>query len=72
MKQCKIFDIENKKVHGGILLDDGSVICGCCGGLIEADEIGDNNDSTHRVLRVYENWIDLTFEICGDDLVDDG
>ena len=71
MKQCKFYDVENAIVHGGILTDDGDIICGCCGGLIESDEIGDSEDCTHRILKVYDTWVDLTMEICGDDLFDD-
>lgn len=32
MKQVKIYDRENKIEHGGIITDDGNIICGCCGG----------------------------------------
>lgn len=70
MKQCKFYDIENDVIHGGIITDDGDIICGCCGGLIEHDEIGDGEGCTHRILKVYNDWIDLTCEICGDDLFD--
>lgn len=63
MKQCKIFDTCNCKYHGGILLDNGDVICGCCGGLLPADE----KDDTWKLEKVFEDWIDLTDEICGDE-----
>lgn len=39
MKQVVIQDLENKVKHGGILLDNGDIVCGCCGGLIEKSEI---------------------------------
>jgi len=68
MKQCKFLDKENHEVHGGIIDDEGNIICGCCGGLIEADEIGDDEDATHRILEVYDTWVDLSSEICGDDI----
>lgn len=70
MKQCMIYDKANNVSHGGILLDNGDVICGCCGGLIPADEIGGEKNDT-VILKVFEHWIDLTAEICGDDLFDD-
>lgn len=70
MKQCIIYDKANDMKHGGILLDNGDVICGCCGGLIPADEIGGEEDDT-VILKVFEHWIDLTEEICGDDLFED-
>lgn len=40
IKQIKFRDIESNEIHGGLLLEDGSVLCGCCGSLIEADEVG--------------------------------
>ena len=39
MTQVKIYDRTNKEEHGGIVTDDGNIICGCCGGLIEKKEI---------------------------------
>lgn len=66
MKQVMFYDKENDVKHGGILTDDGDIICGCCGGLIPADEIGDDCD--HQILEVFDNWVDLDEEICGDSL----
>ena len=71
MKQCKFYDIENGVIHGGILTDDGDIICGCCGGLIERDEIGNGAECTLRILRIYDSWLDLTNGICGDDLYEE-
>lgn len=66
MKQVMFYDKENDVKHGGILTDDGDIICGCCGGLIPADEIGDDCD--HQILEVFDDWVDLDEEICGDSL----
>ena len=63
MKQCKILDMENGGYHGGILLDDGSVICGCCGSILPADE----RDETWHLEKVYEDWTNISEEIMGDD-----
>lgn len=63
MKQCKIFDMENGEYHGAILLDDGSAICGCCGGFFPADE----KDETWHLEKVYDVWLDLSDAICGED-----
>lgn len=63
MTQCKIYDIENDMYHGGILLDNGDVICGCSGGLLEKDEHG----IIWELVKEYDYWVDLTNEICGDD-----
>lgn len=52
-KQC-IFVDDWKNVQCGILLDDGNMLCGCCGGIIEAEDF--------RLLKVYNNWIGLAYE----------
>ena len=62
MKQCKIFDVDNGEYHGGILLDDGSVICGCCGGILPADE----RDETWHLEEIYKTWIDISEAIIGE------
>lgn len=56
MKQCKFYDIENDMYHGGILLDSGDVICGCCGGIQEKDDEG----ITWKLEKVYDDWINLS------------
>lgn len=40
MKQVMFYDKANDMVHGGLLTDEGDIVCGCCGGIIPADEIG--------------------------------
>lgn len=59
-KQVLFLDLEGV-VHAGLLLDDGNIICGCCGSLIE---LGD-----YLLLHVYKKWVDIEEEICGDDLL---
>lgn len=49
-KQC-IFVDDFKNVHSGILMDDGNMLCGCCGGTIEAEDF--------RLLKVYDYWVSL-------------
>ena len=39
IREITIFDIQNQEEHLGFILHDGTVICGCCGGVIEHDEI---------------------------------
>ena len=63
MKQIKFLDIENNEIHGGVLTDDGNVICGCCGGIQEAEDEG----ITWKLLTIYEDWINIDEAICGDD-----
>ena len=57
MKQVKFKDIENNEVHGGILTDDGDVICGYCGGLIPADEL--TEEYGHIILEEFSEWASL-------------
>ena len=66
-KQIKFKDLENNVIHGGILLDDGNVICGCCGGLLEGIEEGE----TWKALEVFDTWENLDEAICGDELYED-
>lgn len=58
MQQVKIYDRENDMYHGGILLDNGDVVCACCGGLIPADEIGPDEDT--EIVKVFDSWVDFT------------
>lgn len=57
MKQVKFHEIGEDIEIGGILLDDGNIICGCCGSLFEPEDV--------EIIREYENWIDLSEEIKG-------
>lgn len=59
-KQVLFLDFEGT-VHAGLLLDDGWIVCGCCGSLVEPDE--------YLLLHVYKEWVDIEEEICGDDLL---
>ena len=89
IKQVMVLDLENMEVHGGILIDTGDIICGCCGGIIEKDEViklSDlrneydpeisnsatnaqdellNDGYTHIILKEFNDWMNLSEEICG-------
>lgn len=54
MKQVRFSDSENNS-FGGILLDSGDLICGCCGGLYE-----DERDVEWKIEEVYDDWCDLS------------
>ena len=62
MKQIKFYDKDSDTVHGGIMLDDGNVVCGCCGGIFPADEV----DETWELVETYDFWVDLSETIIGD------
>ena len=59
MKQIKFHKVGEDIEIGGILLNDGNIVCGCCGSLFEPEDV--------EIIREYENWIDLSEEIKGDE-----
>ena len=63
MVQVKFKDLDGLE-YGGIQLDDGDVICGCCGGLFTADEIGPLEDGNEiEILKTYNEWVPFSNEI---------
>ena len=63
-KQVKFTDREIGDAYlGGIAAYDGNklqfVICGECGGMLEPEDV--------EILKEYEDWMDLTEAIIGDD-----
>lgn len=55
-KMVKFIDPDGE-VLGGIMVDNKFVICGCCGGVFEVEEITD--------IKVL-SWIDISEEILGE------
>lgn len=60
--------IGDPEILGGIAqIDDDnnivSVICGCCGGVFEPADV--------KILRIYDNWVDLCDSIIGGDDIDE-
>lgn len=49
------------KKHFGIMIDNGDVVCGCCGGLFEASEKGKEWDLVKELV-----WVNLDEEMLGD------
>ena len=41
-KQVKFLDKNSQEILGGILIDDETLICGCCGGVFDKDEWEDD------------------------------
>lgn len=58
-RQVIFRDRFNDDIHAGILLDDGNIICGCCGSLIEPED--------RNILRIYDSWVNLEADIAGED-----
>lgn len=59
-KQVKFLDKNSQEVLGGILIDDETLICGCCGGVFDRDEW---EDSGIEILKEYNNWANISNEI---------
>ena len=51
MTQVKFTD-GGEAVYGGIKMDDGRVICACCGGVFEPEEV--------VIVEEYDTWVDFT------------
>lgn len=56
-----LFRDEENNLCAGIRLDDGRVICGCCGGILEPEEI--------TIVKVFHDWEDISDAIAD---LDDG
>ena len=46
-------------IHAGILLDNGDIICGCCGCRVDSED--------RSILRIYDSWVNLEANIAGED-----
>ena len=63
MKQIKFHEVGEDIEIGGILLDDGNIVCGCCGSLFEPEDV--------EIIKEYESWVDLSEEIKGDESLEE-
>ena len=60
MNKQVIFMDNEGSVQAGIWNQDrDEIICGCCGATIESGDF--------VLLRIYDEWLNITDEICGDD-----
>lgn len=57
-KQVKFKDPEGD-ILGGIMVDNKYIICGCCGGVFEVEEV--------EILEVYKTWLNISDEIKGEE-----
>ena len=58
-KQVIFMDNEGNVCSGIWNQDRDEIICGCCGGTIESGDF--------VLLNIYDEWLNITDEICGDD-----
>ena len=57
-QQVKFKDSEGQ-ILGGILVNNEFIICGCCGGVFEVEEV--------TILERYKVWLNISDEIKGED-----
>lgn len=48
----------DENYSGGILVDDKYIICGCCGGVVELEDVAE--------VYPYPVWIDISDAIIGE------
>ena len=63
MKQIKFIELkkESTRYIGGILTDNGDVICGCCGVIFKSEDRG----VTWDIVEEYDYWVNFSEEIIG-------
>lgn len=65
MRQVKFMDSDGA-IYGGILLEDGSIICGCCGGVFPSDDIGKIEEGAEaEIVEAYDYWVNISDTIIG-------
>lgn len=60
-KQIRFRCTDDSNYSGGILVDTGEdtyIICGCCGGIIDWEDVED--------FELYDHWVNISNEIIGD------
>ena len=58
-----IFRDEENNLCAGIRLDDGRVLCGCCGGIFRPEEI--------TIVKVFNDWAYISDAIADLDNLED-
>ena len=45
------------------------LVCGCCGGIFDVDEILENgrSEGVENPITIFSTWVDVSYEIWGDD-----
>ena len=68
-KQVMYFDSHCEEWRVGIAYHD-EIICACCGGIFEIDEIIANakENGLKQAIYPYEYWVDITYEITGGEM----
>ena len=61
IKQVKFYDRDNDQWLGGIMVDNDYIICGCCGGTFEVNELEASE------IIILKTWIDISDAIIGEE-----
>ena len=65
MRQISFIDNDNV-LRGGILLNNGDVICGCCGEIYSSEDVGKIKDGYEiEIIETFKYWLDLSERIKG-------
>lgn len=59
MNKQVIFMDASGCVNGGIQLENGNIICGCCGATITRHSV--------KIIHEYPEWCNISYEITGSD-----
>ena len=63
--QVAFWDYDGQHWNGGIAYGR-EIICGCCGGIFEIDEIYEFAPTNiNRPILPYDDWVDISAEIIG-------
>ena len=62
--QVAFWDFDGEHWTGGIAYGD-TIICGCCGGIVEISEVYEFAPADIDPLKVFSDWVDLSLEIIG-------
>lgn len=62
MKQIIFKDLEEGTTQAGFLMDDGTVVCGCCG----EEYTGSEKGIKYEILKTSEYWADIQVAILVD------
>lgn len=64
--QVAFWDVDNNLWCGGIAYGT-EIICGCCGGVIDIDELYEFAPEGIDPIKIYNDWVDINAEIIGFD-----
>ena len=65
--QVACYDVDGNHWAGGIAYGT-EIICGCCGGVVDIDEIYEfAPDNIENPILPFEDWVDISAEIIGYD-----